>query len=580
MTAKWLSANGCCERRGMNAFALFVCFSPSLNRPHIVSMQEEAQRRAERERKRGEALRQLEIWSEEDNLLKRPTDFLCKMKFLNTLPDPPVEPKLLDVQWPLERLVVYGNGFFSSSFFSPLFLLGSGNSHNVHFSFLSSSSSFYEFFYRYAPTSLERDYRHEMLLNNTLGIPVDMVRPFSYLLPEKPGKLAPQGKKKRTKKKIWRNDSFLFSLLTLKKKKKKDEELLAAEKDALAGRQGRTTQRVSVPWLRPSEYITSRFDEKLYGQNVGARGGVDPILNQVVQKSAKGDFDARVAFAKAAADVVTQQFERTNDGTKPVHPTNPALKPVSIQPIYPNQEYLCNTLVHVLYEDVPLVEKDASLEREQALLLPVVWDPTRPEKTGYVRVLPNDEDDDLDELFGGADEEEAPKDTREYHKTSAYDCHLSKTATWRWVREGVRDRKAAEEGESKYVLVWGEGVEIASYVPFDLKFDLHDFTTMNRGTIPKVGTRYKVAKRELEEEAMEQERQEKYLKLYGEEEEEEAEAMREGDDIDLEVLREEGEPQHQEGEEEGGGGGGGQEQQEDHHHQDDNNNNEAGADGQ
>jgi hypothetical protein len=56
--------------------------------------QELTAEKAEKEKRRQDALRQLEIWSESDNLLKRPSEFVCKMKFFNTLPDPPAESKV------------------------------------------------------------------------------------------------------------------------------------------------------------------------------------------------------------------------------------------------------------------------------------------------------------------------------------------------------------------------------------------------------------------------------------------------------------------------------------------------------
>lgn len=304
-----------------------------------------------------------------------------------------------------------------------------------------------------------------------------------------------------------------------------------------------------MPWLRPSEYITARFDEKLYGQNTGTGGAVE--LDEVVHKSAKGSLDARVAFAKAAVELVTRQFERTNDGSPPVHPTNPSLKPVFVQPLYPNYDFLGSTLTHVLYEDLPPVEKDAAAEREKALLLPVFWQTQGArQEQGFVRVLPNDDDAELDELFGEA--EAAEDGVKEYHKTAAYHYHMSKTVTWQLLHaDAGHDVKLAEENESKYVWVWGEGVETAGYVPLELKIDLHDFSTMKRGTAPTLASRYKVAKRDMQHE-MEGESDAKYQKLFADNDDEDAAAvaaveaaqpMQEGDDIDLNALKDDDEAQ-------------------------------------
>jgi hypothetical protein len=49
----------------------------------------------------------LEIYSDAENGLKRPTEFVCKMKFFNTLPDVPSEPKFVDVSRPLKEFGEY-----------------------------------------------------------------------------------------------------------------------------------------------------------------------------------------------------------------------------------------------------------------------------------------------------------------------------------------------------------------------------------------------------------------------------------------------------------------------------------------
>jgi hypothetical protein len=311
--------------------------------------QELTAEKAEKEKRRQDALRQLEIWSESDNLLKRPSEFICKMKFFNTLPDPPADSKLLDIQWPLERL------------------------------------------YQYAPTSLERDYQHDVLLDTTLGIVVDMVTPSAYMLPEGAvPKLAPE-----------------------------DEALLVAEKETLAGkdRRGARKKAISVPWLRKSEFITAVFDENLYNQSTTMQ---TDVVRAAHTKSHKGAADAKEAFAHLGVEAVNRQFERTQ--SEPVHPRNPALTPVSVEYVVPNYDYLSNALVHVLYEQVPPTERDAKQEREQSLLVMHQYTDKAPkegekQKIWLTRVLPN-ERDDVDDLFGGA--EEAAQVEPEYHLAGTY----------------------------------------------------------------------------------------------------------------------------------------------------------------
>ncbi len=49
----------------------------------------------------------LEIYSDAENGLRRPSEFVCKLKFFNTLPDVPSEAKFVDVGRSLEELGDY-----------------------------------------------------------------------------------------------------------------------------------------------------------------------------------------------------------------------------------------------------------------------------------------------------------------------------------------------------------------------------------------------------------------------------------------------------------------------------------------
>lgn len=338
------------------------------------------------------------------------------MKFFNTLPEPPVEPKLLDVQWPLERLVAY------------------------------------------APTSLERDYKHEMLLGPNLGIVIDMVNPSSYMLPDQPGPL----------------DAA-------------DEELLMAEKETLAkrDRRGQPKKPLTVPWLRKSEFITAVFDENLYNQS---SGGAQEVVRAAQNPSASSARAALQTFATAGVAAVARQFVRANDGSRPVHPKDPSMVPVSVQPVLPCLEFVGHSLTHVLFEDAPVTERDAAEERRAALLLPQEIPGSN--KMVVVRVLPN-EADDLDDLFGGSGGGVADGAPKEYHKSQAHSA----------------DNVVNMAG--KYALLWGPNRAAAEFVPFERKLELRELSFHFRGALPVVHRRFKVAKRAMTEEELESAREAK-----------------------------------------------------------------------
>jgi hypothetical protein len=297
-----------------------------------------------------------------------------------------------------------------------------------------------------------------------------------------------------------------------------DEELLRAEKETLAKRErrGQPKTPISVPWLRRSEFITAVFDENLYNQS--ASGAQVELVRAVENKSTTGFVQAVSQFASASVDLVLHQFERANSGVHPVHPTNPKLKPVSVQQFLPNTEFLANSLSHVLYEVAPVAENDLEAERRKAILLPQMLGG---EKACYIRTLPN-EPDDVDELFGDAPEPQVDEDgnvVTEVHKTAAYAFKLKKSGN-----------------EGKYVLVWGKGTPIASYVPISLRVELHDLSHDFRGAAPVVNSRFKVAKRPLPDDVLQNMHSAKFQHFFDDPDEGMEEGAREADEVDLREL--------------------------------------------
>ncbi len=366
--------------------------------------------------------------------------------------------------------------------------------------------------FQYAPTSLERDYQHDMLLDATLGIVVDMVTPAAYALPE-PGaaavKLAPE-----------------------------DEALLAPEKETLAGkdRRGQRKKASAVPWLRKSEFITAVFDENLYNQSSAHQSD---MVHAATTKSAKGSLDARTTFAHAGVEAVNRQFESANRSSAPlVHPRDPKLVATSVQYVLPTYQHLAAPLVHLLYEEKPAAELDGALERQQAMLVLNPF-PGKSQEFWAARVLPdgrNEADAEVDALFGdggggggGEEEEEAERLQREglpHHWTGAYAMNSAKLS--------------AKDG--KYLFVWGSGGgqrDTLEYVPLRFKMELRDLSHDLRGqSVGRMAKRYRVA-RASDDVQLEDARQVAFNELFGEDNEDEEAAnedgvvpMQEGDDDD------------------------------------------------
>lgn len=71
--------------------------------------------------------------------LYRP-DLLCRIKYNNTLPDVPFDPKFLAYPFDADRFI------------------------------------------KYKPTSLEKNYKWELLTENDLGVKIDLINPDTYAL--------------------------------------------------------------------------------------------------------------------------------------------------------------------------------------------------------------------------------------------------------------------------------------------------------------------------------------------------------------------------------------------------------------
>jgi hypothetical protein len=374
----------------------------------VKDKQERDMRQREKEKKRADALRLLEIWSEGENLLKKPTDFICKMKFFNTLPDIPSEPKLLNISLPMET------------------------------------------FAEYKTTSLQRDFKHDLIVRNDLSLGIDMIDPDMYLLPKNPGRLA-----------------------------KEDEALLHAEKETVAksaAAGGKRKQPLQVPWLRKSEFITAVFDENLYNQSQkkGASG---------LEKNREKELQDILKRNTAA---VLESFRAANSGVLPVHPRNKELKAVLVQPILPCHDYVAHNVHHVVVEEKEgeeLTEAELAERRnavyftfsaeDREALVRAVRKRERPESDKG-----KEEEDEVDELFA-----EPPK-------ADGGEGALFETA-------GVfAPRVVLGQGpETKFVFVVDDNSPTVGYFVLERRVEMHDWYLDNRGTAFSVPKKHRIASR-------------------------------------------------------------------------------------
>jgi len=153
-----------------------------------------------------------------------------------------------------------------------------------------------------------------------LGISVNLIDPDAYRV------LVPRPTLDKADEAILNNNAPMFS--------------------AAKGRsRNRGEPRPTVPWLRKTEYLTNEENlPRFKGKGIETR----PIWKHR---------DERQDTLDAKIKAIEETFELTK--RPPIHPTNPALKPVEVLPVFPDFELWSTRYIEAVYKGDPL----ASLEQ-------------------------------------------------------------------------------------------------------------------------------------------------------------------------------------------------------------------------
>ena len=120
------------------------------------------------------------------------SDLICRIKYCNNLPDIPFDPKFITYPFDSNRFV------------------------------------------QYKPTSLEKNYKHDLLTEHDLGVEIDLINPETYHVPpEMAGHLALEPE---------------------------DEKLLEDEAITPQNTKRSLNHHKAVPWLKKTEYISTEFN--------------------------------------------------------------------------------------------------------------------------------------------------------------------------------------------------------------------------------------------------------------------------------------------------------------------------------
>ncbi|KAF5726857.1 hypothetical protein HS088_TW22G00541 [Tripterygium wilfordii] len=199
-----------------------------------------------------------------ENRLKKPTTFLCKLKFRNELPDPMAQPKLMSLKKDKDR------------------------------------------FTKYTITSLEKNYKPKLFVEQDLGIPLDLLDLRVYNRPSVRPPLAAE------------DEELLCD----------DESVTPVKKEGIRKKERPTDEGVS--WLVKTQYISSfsaestkqSLTEKQARELREMKGGRSVLENRNKREKQIKEIEASFEAAKLL----------------PVHADNKNLKPVEVLPLLPDFE--------------------------------------------------------------------------------------------------------------------------------------------------------------------------------------------------------------------------------------------------
>lgn len=190
-------------------------------------------------------------------------------------------------------------------------------------------------FVEYKPTTLEKNYKFDLLAESDLGVKIDLINPEAYSS----------------------TSESAFGLDPA------DERLL--EEDAAGPQEGRRSLQHSkyVPWLRKTEYISSEFNR--YGASERASDRPETKVGVNVKK--KLNADLLYKDRESQLDAINQTFEAVK---KPAyeHYSKPGVYAVEEMPIFPDFDLWKYPCAQVIFDSDPQPRNQPPSTITQALI--------------------------------------------------------------------------------------------------------------------------------------------------------------------------------------------------------------------
>ncbi|CAF0914392.1 unnamed protein product [Rotaria sordida] len=259
----------------------------------------------------------------------RRSDLVCRVRYTNVLPDLPFDPKFLRYPFSQDRFV------------------------------------------RYKPTSLEKNYRWDLLTEHDVGVEIDLINPDAYV--------------------------------TTRKITEEDEKLLEEETASPANLKRSLLNQRSVPWLRKTEYISTE------------QSSIKSFLKLGEARSSSAKEKLREESLKyLTKDRLLQMIEEGFETAKvslEKHYSKPSVVKVEEWPLFPDFDNWKCPFAQVIFDDDPsrkdpTVTGQEQMEEMSEAVIKALIDADNKEYIGYF--LPTaetrakrarDEQDDTDESY-------------------------------------------------------------------------------------------------------------------------------------------------------------------------------------
>lgn len=219
--------------------------------------------------------------------VEKRSDLVCRMKYSNSLPDIPFDPKFITYPFESNRFV------------------------------------------QYKPTSLERNYKYDLLTEHDLGVTIDLINPDIYAI-DAHANLHPD-----------------------------DERLL--EEDSMQPQDTKRSRHhnKAVPWLKKTEYIATEFNR--YGSS---NEKTETKVGYNVKKLFKDDELYMDRESQIAA--INKTFTDANKSVDK-HYSKPGVKPVEIFPVFPDFDLWKYPFAQVMFDSDPAAATQTE-EMSQAMI--------------------------------------------------------------------------------------------------------------------------------------------------------------------------------------------------------------------